>query len=185
MNGGTHSRPERWKLARPKRVCRGGVICEDLPARHTAPVPCKLELERVPHHLYRARRHTYHQAQALRLLTTRLSAAYDASEVTSNIWTHSLVNNRMAHRTQPDHAPGLSPGAGSAPARRSLRPAVQPFQPRPRGSTTKSDTAVTMSVPNHPINQALKPLVALIPGALHVCAVYCRSRFFQLYPPES
>ena len=131
VSGSTHSRPERCKLARPKRVYRGGVICDDLPARRTALVPRTLEHECVPHHLYRARRHTCHQAQALtlRMLATQVPAAYDASELTSNIWTHRLVNNRMAHRTQPDHAPGISTGAGSAPARRSLRPVAQPRGP--------------------------------------------------------
>ena len=102
VGGSTHSQPERCKLARPKRVYQGGVICDDLPARRTALVPRRLELERALHHLYRTRLHTYHQAQALRLLTTRLLAAYTAPIPFVNIWTHSMVNNRMAHRTQPD-----------------------------------------------------------------------------------
>ena len=169
VNGGTHSRPERWKLARPKRVYQGDVICDDLPARRTALVPRKLERECVPHHLYRARRHTRHQAQALTLLPTQVAAANDASELLFNTCTPSPVNNRVAHRTQPHHAPGLSPGARSAPARRSQRSAAQP---RTRGSLTKSDTAVMVSVPNHRINQGLMALVALILGALDVCAIF-------------
>ena len=115
-----HSRPKQCKLARPKRVYQGGVICDDLPARRTALVPRKLERECVPHHLYRARRHTRHQAQALTLLPTQVAAANDASELLFNTCTPSPVNNRVAHRTQPHHAPGLSPGAGGAPARNPL-----------------------------------------------------------------
>ena len=102
VNSSTHSRLVRCELARPKRIHRGGVICGDLPARCTMLVPRRLELERALHHLYRTRLHTYHQAQALRLLTTRLLAAYTAPIPFVNIWTHSMVNNRMAHRTQPD-----------------------------------------------------------------------------------
>ena len=170
-----HSRPKQCKLARPKRVYRGGIICNDLPARRTALVPRKLERECVPHHLYRARRHTRHQAQALTLLPTQVAAANDASELLFNTCTPSPVNNRVAHRTQPHHAPGLSPGARSAPARRSQRSAAQP---RTRGSLTKSDTAVTLRIPDSPRKSEVTALARLILGAQHVSAIISTTSFY-------
>ena len=83
--------------------------------------------------------------------------------------------NRVAHRTQPHHAPGLSPGARSAPARRSQRSAAQP---RTRGSLTKSDTAVTLRIPDSPRKSEVTALARLILGAQHVSAIISTTSFY-------
>ena len=86
---------------------------------------------------------------------------------------HGHYSHGTPHTAGSAH--GLSPGAGSAPARKSLRPAAQP---RTWGSLTNSDTAVTLRVPDSPRKSEVTALAGLILGARHVSAIISTTSFY-------